>query len=1104
MKTRKVLIANRGEVAIRIARTAMEMGIATVAVHTEDDAASLHRTRTDEARLLTGSGVAAYLDTAQLLRIARETGCDAIHPGYGFLSENAHFARSCAEQEMRFIGPSPSVLDTFGDKARARRLASECGVPVIGGSEGPVSREQAEAYMRAQAPGTAVMLKALAGGGGRGMRIVRSLDELDEAWSRCASEAQAAFGQPALYVERLIAGARHIEVQVAGDGARVVHLGERECTLQRRNQKLVEIAPSPALAPALRERLCDDALKLARAVAYRGIGTFEFLVQGDGADHGPLGGSGTSHYFIEANPRLQVEHTVTEEVFGIDLVQLQFLLAEGASLADAGLATSPVPRGCAIQLRINMESMQADGSVRPAGGTLAAFVPPSGPGVRVDSYGYAGYAPHPGFDSLLAKLVVSGADPAQARARALRALREFTLEGVDTNIAFLRALLQDPDVVQHRVHTRYIDEHVARLLAHAAQLPPAHENVAGVLAPPSPAESALAAAPPGTVAVPAPMHGVVVTLDVAPGLVVRRGQQVAVMEAMKMEHVVRSPASGVVHSVAAVQGAVLQQGVPLLYLQQDDSLGDDISADADLDPDHIRADLAEVLARHALLQDAARPDAVAKRRKTGQRTARENIAELCDADSFIEYGALALAAQRRRRSVEELMRISPADGLVAGIGSVNGAVYPDEQARCMVIAYDYTVFAGTQGMMNHKKTDRMFQLAEKARLPIVLFAEGGGGRPGDTDAMIVAGLDVPTFISFARLSGLVPRIGIVSGRCFAGNAALLGCCDVIIATENATIGMGGPAMIEGGGLGVVAPEQVGPVAMQAPNGVIDVVVPDEQQAVRAAQQYLSYFQGPRKEWRCADQRTLRHLVPEQRLRAYDMRAVITALADEDSVLELRRAFGVGIITALIRIEGRAFGLMANNPIHLGGAIDADAADKAARFMQLCDAFDLPVLSLCDTPGFMVGPDAERTAMVRHVSRLFVTAGSLDVPFFTVVLRKGYGLGAQAMAAGSFQAPLFVASWPSGEFGGMGLEGAVRLGYRKELEALADPAERQALFDKLVGEYYDKGKALSMASFLEIDSVIDPMETRRWVMRGLRSVSSPPARSGKKRPCIDTW
>ncbi|HIQ52068.1 MAG TPA: carbamoyl-phosphate synthase large subunit, partial [Pseudomonas pachastrellae] len=493
----------------------------------------------------------------------------------------------------------------------------------------------------------------------------------------------------------------------------------------------------------------------------------------------------------------------------------------------------------------------------------------------------------------------------------------------------------------------------------------------------------------------------------------------------------------------------------------------------------------------------------AKRRKTGQRTARENLADLLDDGSFIEYGGFALAAQRTRRTHEELLKMSPADGLINGIGTINADKFGEHAARCMALSYDYTVFAGTQGVTNHKKTDRMLELAEQWKLPLVFFTEGGGGRPGDIDKVGVAGLDCTTFMRMARLSGMVPTVGIVSGRCFAGNAALLGCCDVIIATENATIGMAGPAMIEGGGLGRFTPEQVGPTSMHGPNGVIDVRVQDEAEATAVAKQYISYFQGDLTEWEAADQRELRHLIPENRLRVYDIRKVIDTLADRDSVLELRREFAPGLITALIRIEGRAFGLIANNPMHLGGAIDAVAGDKAARFMQLCQAHGLPMVSLCDTPGFMVGPDAEQQGTVRHVSRMFVTAASLSIPFFTVVLRKGYGLGAQAMAAGSFHAPMFTIGWPSSEFGAMGLEGAVRLGYSKELAAIEDEGERQATFEKLVAELYQRGKGISMASFLEIDAVIDPLETRGWLMRGLHSAPDEALKKGT-RPFVDTW
>ena len=522
------------------------------------------------------------------------------------------------------------------------------------------------------------------------------------------------------------------------------------------------------------------------------------------------------------------------------------------------------------------------------------------------------------------------------------------------------------------------------------------------------------------------------------------------------------------------------------------------------DLDHVRADLADVHRRHALTRDDARPDAVARRRQTGQRTARENIEDLCDPDSFVEYGALVVAAQRQRRAVADLIERTPADGLVAGIGSVNGQLFDAERAQCAVLSYDYTVLAGTQGFFNHRKKDRMFELAERLRIPLVFFTEGGGGRPGDTDAPGVAGLDCMAFHLFGRLSGLVPLVGINSGRCFAGNAALLGCCDVVIATANSNIGMGGPAMIEGGGLGVFRPDEVGPMQVQVPNGVVDIAVADEAAAVRAAKQYLSYFQGPIAQWECADQRLLRGIVPEHRLRVYEVRSAIETLADTGSVLELRPQFGPGMVTAFVRVEGRPLGVVANNPKHLAGAIDSAGADKAARFMQLCDAFDIPLLFLCDTPGIMVGPEVEKTALVRHCCRMFVVGASLTVPFLTIVLRKSYGLGAQAMAGGSHKAPLFTVAWPTGEFGGMGLEGAVKLGFRKELAAVADAAERRRLFEHMVARAYEHGKALNTATLFEIDDVIDPADSRQWISGALRAAPPPAPRTHKKRPCVDTW
>ncbi len=600
----------------------------------------------------------------------------------------------------------------------------------------------------------------------------------------------------------------------------------------------------------------------------------------------------------------------------------------------------------------------------------------------------------------------------------------------------------------------------------------------------------------------APMQATVVWLHEV-GTPYKAGAELVILEAMKMEHVVTAPSAGTVRTSLVTIGETVLEDQPILQwsVAGDQTVVASVATTAEIDLEAIRPDLAEVLERHRVGMDSARPDAVERRRKTGQRSARENVDDLIDPGSFIEFAPLVVAAQRRRRTIDDLIARTPADGMIGGLATINASQFPERESRAIVVSYDYTVLAGTQGLQNHRKKDRLFELAERLHLPVVLFAEGGGGRPGDTDGIGVAGLDCLAFALFAKLSGQVPLVGITSGYCFAGNAALLGCCDVIIATKGSNIGMGGPAMIEGGGLGVFAPTDVGPLDVQVPNGVVDLVAEDEAEAVQLAKKYLSYFQGPTKEWTCVDQRTLRHLIPENRVRAYDVRTVINGLFDVDSVLELRRGFGAGMVTCLARVEGRPVGVVANDPTHLGGAIDAEACDKSARFMQLCDAFGLPLVFLCDTPGFMVGPESEKSAMVRKTGRLFVTGASLRVPFATIVLRKGYGLGAQAMAGGSFKAPVFTVGWPTSEFGGMGLEGAVRLGYRKELEAIDDLVEREKLYQEMVARMYTHGKGVSVADHFEIDDVIDPAETRRWIM-GMLCSSAPTTR--RHRAMVDTW
>ncbi len=1149
---RRLLIANRGEIAVRIARAAMDLGIATVAIYSEDDANGLHLRIADEAVALGGRGVRAYLDVEDVVTRAADAKCDAIHPGYGFLAENADFAAACAEAGITFVGPRPEVLELFGDKGRARTAASAADVPVLRGTDHTTTLEETREFFAALGDGGAMIIKALGGGGGRGARIVTAAGDIDQAYERCGSEAERAFGNGGLYVEELLPRARHIEVQLLGDEVGgLVDFGERECSAQRRHQKVVETAPAPNLGPEVRQAIIDAALRLGGAARYSSLGTFEFLVDaGDGAG-GDNGGAGR-FAFIETNARLQVEHTVTEAVTGVDLVQAQLRVARGESLADLELE-DPVARrtrGFAIQARVNLETLDADGNVRPSSGVLAAYEPPSGPGVRVDGCGYAGYEPNPAFDSLLAKVIAHSPseDFAASVRRASRALDEFRIGGPSTNIPWLQSVLAHPDFEAGRLYTRWLDDNAGDLAAAASngrrpRFVPAAGPGAGaeaVAAGNSARDSGFAGARVDTAdplalfaydqetkaaetermddaggrlaeedgsedatGIAAPIQGTIVSIDVAEGDEVLRGQQVAVIEAMKMEHVLRSDTSGTVVRVTMAAGDTIREGYPLVLVEGAEG-GEAADAAVEIDPDYIRPDLEENIQRHAYTLDENRPEAVARRRRFGFRTPRENIEQLVDSGSFKEYWPLIVARQHQKFSDEKLREYTPADGVVAGTASINGDLFDDERSRAMVLSYDYTVLAGTQGGRNHYKQDRLFDLANRYMLPLIFFTEGGGGRPGDDYTGPRVAFDTYTFTQFSKLSGLIPLVGVNNGRCFAGNTALLACCDVIIATKASTIAMGGPAMIEGGGLGIYTPEEVGPMSFQVPNGVVDILVEDEEEAVDVAKKYLSYFQGPTSDWEAHDQRPLRHVVPENRLRLYDMQEIVYTIADVGSVLEIRPKFGIGVITALIRVEGRPMGVIANNPHHLAGAIDSDGSDKGARFLQLCDAFDIPVLSLMDCPGIMVGPDQEKTALVRHCARMFNTGANLSVPLFGVVVRKAYGLGVQAMCGASALVGFFTVGWPTAEFAGMNIEGAVKLGYRKELAAIEDPEERRLEFERRVEASYERAKAVNAAAGGGLDDVIDPAETRSWIAESMKRLPKPPPRTGKKRPYIDTW
>ena len=771
----RLLIANRGEIAIRIARAATDLGIGTVAIHSEDDASSLHVFVADTAQALPGNGASAYLNIDEVIAAAKANDCDAIHPGYGFLAENADLARAAAEAGITFVGPQPEILDLFGDKAEARKAAQAVDVPVVRGLDDAASLEDVQSFHQ-QIDGP-IIVKAIAGGGGRGSRVVESAEELENAYERARSEAKAAFGNDAVYVEELLQNARHIEVQIIGDSTgSITHLGERECSVQRRHQKIVEIAPAAHLDKKLRLAVIEAAVKLAKHVDYQNLGTFEFLVHDKGFN------------FIEVNARLQVEHTVTEEVTGVDIVQTQLAIARGETLAELDLSEPVWPRGSAVQARVNMESMREDGTVLPSGGTLTAYDAPSGPGVRADGFGYTGYATSPNFDSLLAKIIARGASYDVAVRRCSRALSEFRIEGVETNMPFLQNVLNHADFLSGKATTRWVDENVADLAqvsaAFTTRTPTplssedgANGGFAGARvdssdplalfdhdakvkaeeqSPQSASEIEFANAPEGATGLSSPIQGTIVSVDVEEGDEVRLGQQVAVVEAMKMEHVIKAIHDGIVNQVTMSPGDVVRDGYPIVFVSEAEVSVDAAAASEVIDPDYIRPDLALTYERHAYILDENRAEAVEKRYARGYRMPRENIAELMDPDSFKEYWPLIVARQHTRHDMETLRRNTPADGLIAGVGTVNADLFGEEAARTTLVHYDYTVLAGTQGGRNHYKQDRMFELSNRFRIPLILFGEGGGGRPGDDGKGPGVAFDTYTFTQFSKLSGLVP------------------------------------------------------------------------------------------------------------------------------------------------------------------------------------------------------------------------------------------------------------------------------------------------------------------------------------------------------------
>lgn len=1050
-----LIIANRGEVAVRVHRAAQSLGFETISIYSADDAGAMHQRITDRSVRVPGTGASAYLDASTIVRAAKEQGATLLHPGWGFLSEQPVLARLCADAGITFVGPSIQALEILGDKVRTRALAERLKVRMVT-STGPVGCEGAEDLLAQASPGQGIMLKAVAGGGGRGIRVVTQREQLASAYRDCAAEAANAFGDGRLFAEMYIPNSRHVEVQVIGDAdGNVAVIGDRDCSVQRNWQKLIEIAPAPNLKDRVRRQLWDAARILACEVGYVGVGTFEFLVDAsNGSD---------DWWFMEANPRLQVEHTITEEVTGIDIVQAQLNIARGSSLDSLSISEGTTQaRGVAIQSRVNAETMTSNGVV-PSSGRVTALTLPDGPGVRVDTGLAVGDLQSPRFDSLLAKVIVH--EPTDGLGEAVRQARDavagLRVVGVETNQSLLLSILDDERLSAGDLSTRLLERHISNPEAGRAA-----KNIR--------------VDDDGRVTVLAETAGVVMHINVDIGDEVSRGDDLVHVEVMKMHHVATAPASGLVAALPVALGEACGVGTPLVVLEPG-SGGTPETSDSFQTVEHAGEILVQELTRRRqLTHDASRPDAVTETHARGRLTTREKIARLVEDGTFTEIGGLAVAARLWKETSEQLAQKTPADGVITGIGVVSTVERREDPGRCAVIAYDPSVLAGTQGLTGTQKVERLVDLASKSQLPVALMADGGGGRPGD-DAPGTSASPLRVFHMLGRLAGEVPIVGMVSGACFAGNAAILGCSHVIVATRGANIGMGGPVVVDAARLGNYTVADIGPAERLHEAGAVDILVDDDAQAVTEVRRTLGYLQGDVDEWDCVDQSRLRTVLPADRLRAYDVRDVINVMADTDSVQELKAAYGPTLLVAFARLEGIPVGLIANNPKFNAGAIDGLGAEKATWFLKLCDSFGLPVIFLCDTPGFAVGPDAEATGQLRHLSSFLVAGSQLTVPYVTVITRKAYGVGALAMYGGSLRAPWMNVAWPSAEVGSMPPEAIVRLSAGRELDSISEEHERLAEFGRRVQDAKEKTDPIGAAARFRIDDVIDPMDTRTKIV-----------------------
>ena len=1070
-----VLVANRGEIAVRIIRAVHAAAGRAVAIHPADDAGALHVRLADEALTIPGAGPASYLDAESIVAAALSAQSSAIHPGYGFLSESADFARRCARAGITFIGPAPEVLDLFGDKARARQYALACDVPVLPGTSEATALEEAVAFAARHGP---VIIKALAGGGGRGLRAVSGLDDLPVAFARAAAEARQAFGRDELYVEKLLERPRHVEVQILGDGSgAVAALGDRDCSIQRRHQKLVEVAPSPWLDEDLRIRLTAAAVRLAAGIGYAGLGTFEFLVRGD------------QFWFMEANPRLQVEHTVTEEVTGTDLVAAQLAVAGGSTLARLGLGDTPPPRGVAIQVRVNAETLGPDGAPVPSTGQLSRFTLPTGPGVRVDTHGYPGYRIGPRYDPLLAKIIVHGPDLTQAAARAAAALEETVIAGVATNADLLHGIVSSEAFHAGPWDTGFVAEHLEELRTHrrTSRLP------GGVLSgdqPPGgqPPGSRGVRVPPGAVAILAPSPGVVVRLDTDAGGTVGAGGPVVVIEAMKMEHVVRAPAGLRIDVVTVGAGDTVEAGTVLAYGTPADSAEtpavtggvDEFASLGDWS-----AEVAEIERRRDRALRMGGPEKVARQHAEGKLDARQRVDALADPGSFAEIGALAGFA--RYDGTDEEPAFTPAN-FIAGTARIDGR-------RVVLGVDDFTLRGGSGDAAIHAKQVFAEQYAREMRLPVVRLLDGASGG-GSVKMAVDAGYTYvpvnPALDAIVDNLSLVPVVAAALGPTVGLGAARLVMSHLSVLVEGqGQLFTAGPPVVLGGTGERLTKEELGGAGVHWSNGAVERIVQDEEAAFAVLRRFLSYLPGSVFELppvRAAGdpagrrEEGLLAAVPRNPRRPYDVHAILAAVFDEGSVFRYA-GYGGGTLTALARLDGHPVGVIAADPT-LGATMSVEGALAVTRLVDLCETFHLPVVSLTDQAGMTIGSAAERAATIRHGARAITAVYQARIPQAELIVRRVYGVGGAGIINRHRASRSW--AWPSGDWGSLPARGGIEAAFRAQLEAAADPP---AELTRLSAQVAAVASPFRTAEHFGVQDIIDPRESRpllcEWVRDAYR-------------------